>query len=481
MLQLNDQVFWLIFKYFDIQELMQMKLICKRFKHLIEGLKFKELIVKEENFINYWYHNNQPVRLKNTISHFNIIKLFSNPKFRETFQNLKSLKALLPVNFDLELFNLFPLEHLEFDSFIYLNRKKVLRLPNLKTCKILALSYVEMDTIRLESLYCANLSLLKIMHPQSIKYLEVENLKNNCDLKEFTNLKILNSNVILNENVILNSFENLEKIYVHSAYEGDSFVNDNMSINTVKKIFDDISRYDVRVFYQGIEIKRNFSLYFDKDSMAMIKNYYDQLDDNLSKFRFINYSKLIELFANQIPPCFFNKFINVTEINLCRLTCQSDIDQNQFFDFLSKCTKLSKLKLESPQFNQEFYDKLPDICCLLESFELTESNIEQLNYDFVLKLKIIKIFDINQRLDLKLIINLLKNPRKSVKFFRTSNVTERVSLIRRSNEAVMDFYFKRKKWLGIGINELIRLCEDLDSKNSNTRIFSTNKKQRVCF
>lgn len=237
------ELYPIIFKQINVLEIMQLRLVCKRFKYVIdEILKIKDLVIikfgsyidnkrwfylnqRQENllfskdlFIDSIYFNKILKKLTN-LNYLNTLKLFEiNGDF------LYDAEKLFPILFkNLKKFN--NLELLSIYSICRSNKNQIRFKLNHPNLKIISIDHLE-DNIKLK-IDCLNLKIvnfygffnsLEIMKKDTIKHLEFQPYYNFYDQKinlvQFKNLEFckLMTCFNINEVKLLNHLTNLKSI-----------------------------------------------------------------------------------------------------------------------------------------------------------------------------------------------------------------------------------------------------------------------------
>lgn len=225
-------------------------------------------------------------------------------------------------------------------------------------------------------------------------------------------------------------------------------------------------------------------------------NNYNLLGDYLNEDE-IDYSKLVKL-VDSTPDDFFIKFFNIHNV---QVNSAINDHQEHFIWFLTKLNFLDSLTLRDSMLNQSFYDQLsrsiPQLT-IIKVFDSTKSNIR---FDFVLKMKKLKIMEIDQnfsnpfdlaikcfkKLNGLFLFSFTNQYGKHIRIqkIRTeSNSSTRIGTRKRPNYDLKNFEFeiilsgrnmKRTK-SGFDFNTLVTLCGYLKDTNG---IMTRNKSKIV--
>ena len=111
-------------------------------------------------------------------------------------------------------------------------------------------------------------------------------------------------------------------------------------------------------------------------------------------------------------------------------------DQNHLIQFISKCDNLYELELKNTSVNQLFFNELASNCSLIK-LSIDEIEERAFDFNFVLKMFNLEIFQTNQELSLEKAIKIIKLKKLDFVTFRLSEMP--VS-IRRIKKDEYEFY-----------------------------------------
>lgn len=405
------------FNYLDLDEIKKLRLVCKKFKSIVDNLLRREdLVISGARVLssNRWSHDDK------LISHLNWIKDLDAPGFKSSNNLFKTIKHLyIETGFNYEtndnilrfqlsnfpsnlLKNINSFQHLETFEIIssnYLGETGELKinLPKLKVFNIglTKLRTIKLNTPKLVYLKTKRLALSKIqvMHPQTIKHLEIDDY--DSTVMTFKNLEYL----------YCYRFSTLEPelIVKLTKLKQIHFMEDRKLLPQFKKL--KLKKSDLNVYFYGMNVSRidppakisfSTSLY-DKDLMYLVDNC-DSLADKLPYFTELPYCKLENKKINGydfVQDDILKKFNRLTVLNV-----QSAVSNRGLLTSLLACCKnLQKLKLSySADLSAKFFNNIPDHQPNLEylSFEARKRSLK-LNLDTVFKLKRLLVLDINKR------------------------------------------------------------------------------------
>lgn len=381
-----------IFRRIGIDDLINCRLVCKKFKFVVEQKKVDELILTNEK--HDWFYS------KKTVNPYCVVPfgkvLFAGWIFKFE-QNLKRLRIEFKgANFALYFINsLLRLE--ELDIWFHLNHGLfTFVLPNLLVLRVLEASgddlYLPMTlafkTPKLEAIQCADLACLQIEDPLTVRYYQGQIYDE--EIEKFKNLEYLcldNADYI--DRNVLTTFSSLKELRLYWSCLGYDWncEDDADAMNVVADILKQklvLRRIDFRLYLQGVEI-RDKNLFIDNtylnDQDFQLQNYalFDQActfcDDPA-----VDYCALLKL-KSEIPGDFFTKFPHITKVK----AKESIADGDQLIWFLKNVgDQLSSLHLKNTTLSQAFYDQLPQLTNL-GTLKISEET--EINYKFALKMK----------------------------------------------------------------------------------------------
>lgn len=287
--KIPEELFLMIAKEVPFQELLHLKIVCKKWNYLINQIKPKELLIIKRGskistlFCNSkysWYHEFKPIDLKNVIL-CDHLEFLNNSTFINHLRNLESLKTEIDIN-DLEKLNLIPTlkvleienildERNELDNKVFFN----LNLRNLNLLKIF-ISYESKGRLRIDSpnlkiLYVYKLLNLEFVHPQSIKEIKIESrwcdyevgteIRTFKSLKCFTSLEVFKADIYYESvNVIEDTYKSLKRAHFYCDYYGFAVHGDedySVANDYISRMIKDRSKFGVpalKIYLNEFEI-----------------------------------------------------------------------------------------------------------------------------------------------------------------------------------------------------------------------------------
>lgn len=256
-----------IFRHLDLYDLLNCRLVNKKWKFFIDETKIDELILndKVEDYENYWFHTRKGLNYKNAI------KLDQLCALKAIFFKLEHSLKCLHINEmrrdyesidNFEFINSFSkLEQLDIAGLVtYLGDSFHLNLPNLKIFQINNIDYddegetfepIVLNTPKLEVLKCEQFDYIDVAYPHAIKNLQVKRYIRKCD--RFNNLEYFTCSTDLNRDV-LSIFRNLKELNLYSDFlnDYDAFKNTLLYINRQKQT---LRRDEFKIYLIGVQLK----------------------------------------------------------------------------------------------------------------------------------------------------------------------------------------------------------------------------------
>lgn len=424
-----------IFHHFSIPELVNCRLVSKKFKFAADQVRVRELAVVVDQYqslhsIPFKYHAYEPVTEQNLLCLLNP-RLFSSALQNEgILRRLAYFKLVGYVNwqqFDITALNaLANLKQLDFDCAIVINGPVQLVLASLEIlsfCQSISRRNMEgedqlqIDAPKLRVLACQRLDkqLIQIVHPQSIEKLEINTFTWN--LSSFVNLKSFQHNfgtTIRAEHLLSSLPEPLEELHIYLQdplrylYGLNMPTITNVHFSTIRSIISDLLQIRARlkrrmkIYLMGIEVIKSgrpevndFDEQFQSaDSLFSVhkflppQQHYKQLADApLPFYETIDYGDLSRLGYERIPDDFHRRFMNIQAI----IVQHCVLNPADFVDFLRQTKNLTKLSISNSALKPQIFESLPSICPLLS--ELTLSDRMRRDVSFIFGFRMLIAFE----------------------------------------------------------------------------------------
>lgn len=443
---LPDEILVMILKkYSYASELFVWRLVCKRFRNLIDDhVNLKELIIYPKLKRYFYcsprsgltkYVRKEPVDYRNFIQ----IERFEPPKessFQMLCSNLKYLNitiALCLTETVIETLNkLIKLEELIVKSVSNENVfKPKLSLPNLKVLSIKkSNSFDLIIESRIKKLYHGDSLRIELKYPDHLEYLETFTFPKQLML--FKNLRILKFDPSPREKLKFPSFlASLEEIHLRFREK----LNSDFIARVVDFLLNQkrtLNRENLKIYFANILMTRPFKDYKLKlkgyprrpftDLEAMVMRHYHYLADSLPDHSKIFYFRSLFAFNSKLhhsdldektslPADFFQKFTNIQFI---RANLSDFQFQKIFFAVLEKCKRLYGLEIEKNCLAESIIEKLPELCPQLRRFKVNDffyqnqvccyKPVLRLKYLYSLKLD----YSLNELEDLQIVPDLFR-------------------------------------------------------------------------
>lgn len=324
--------------------------------------------------------------------------------------------------------------------------------------------------------YIDNLNFIEIINPNTLVSLEI-----NCryllnDLKKYSNLEILKYLSLIDRwphsDIFLTLPESLTLLSFRIFHPNNA--------STIKELLDckkEMNRSQLKIYINGVHFK-------SVDDYDALTRYEKKLFETMNIFEmFLNDSYRLEdcsghkcidlsdkpdniIYELNRMPNFFVKFNNIQELIFNR-----KLEINSIINFLGNCPRLVKLKLINPYLNQEFYDRLPELCPLLMEFKLKEDLGNDINIDFVYRLKLLRSFHIPFEIPIDDFVILIFERLKSLNDFQYKKLN--LSIIKTNVDQYklthLTNFFLNPEWSYLSLKELNNLCNSLFVKKGKLR------------
>lgn len=407
-----------IFNNLDLDDLWNLRLVCRRFHHLIMSYNIYELAFLDIHTIcgvNNWFSTTISTRPENQLnnSKSSLLKHPSN-----NLRNLKYLrieKGTFDSFTELDLLNKFvKLQVLEIDKF-FLNSEVHLQLLDLKALSIIATlkgpGKLRLSTPNLHSLSVLytnkNLELIGneiiINDLLSIKYILLNNYEKN--ILKFSNIECLEVCICDFDIDCIPKFKKLKALKC-SHYCNESYGKLEHLFRTKKN--------DLELICVGVkidEIGKITEYKGKKTELEFQLNNYNKLVNDINFVWVMNYDDLVRLFPHYQLSDVLAKFNNIQSLQI-----NSKIENgSRLIQFITGCSNLCELSIKRSTLNQEFYDQFPVKKSLSLLIIENEKDL-RLNFKFIMRLPYLKI--LHTDLDVRLSKELNLNNFKRLKVFK---------------------------------------------------------------
>lgn len=467
MLNLPIEVLDHLFHLFPLNQILDLRKVCQKFKSTVDQMKFNEIsiFIGQNPFYETAYFTNKEIDLRCSLMtrSFDFLK---EDYFKMKFRSLKRLfifvSPLLRIPISLNDSNLDAYENLEQLElhFIY-SVTGCLKLRNL--------NYLYIDTISkcVFDLSCPNLIGLSldgdveanlICEHASIRCLEVPRV-----LENFLNLQQLSSLTIYKLDSLdlywLAELRHLKEFNIYS-------INQRETLDHLKATKDVLNLSDLKILFGGIDIDNNdlfnnlcsiFEYLFPGMNTIWSLNFlttrllrfYTRNSDHLRDLRFVEYLELEEI---DMPEVLISKLFNLKTLYIYN-ECVND---EKFRILIQNCRKIRYLLISSLQLDQSQYDLIPIYLNNLRSLEIKRCNAN--SFEFVKFCKNIEFFGCTVEFNLIELKNIILN----CKYLRTIKLKLELETFFIS---LINFHFKYldRIYQFNTLNDLIRHIDNCNS------------------
>lgn len=391
--ELPDLALLKVFSFFEVDELLLIRLVCKKWNLFFEQcLLSKSLFVYEHRYPSAirWPTTNRPIRSNEAL---NLMKVISNVKRR--FPAIQNVPWTAPMNGQNLMFRsiecLFvyrSANELFFLNQLYLLKQqlKVLHICNSpeRCAPYLDLPYLEIFKFvgkvdpwtliapNLQSLIYWQLDyqgFLPFTIPHTFKINFVETLHFDEKYLAFKSLKSLTClHIGAIPDTLLSELPHLKKLNLFPTEAGHRRIIENLKAKRSKLNRDDLrilvsghSNEDLPFMFKMAATLRYYEeVLFCRDQVAELVSNFDRLIEPIAWNIRIHYNlletSLFRLPGNYIMADFFVKFSNIKEILI-----DSGASQRLVLQFLTGCRTFELLRLNNCGFTQQFHDYLPKL------------------------------------------------------------------------------------------------------------------------
>lgn len=280
-------------------------------------------------------------------------------------------------------------------------------------------------------------------------------------IEQLKSLEILECNERLPNNV-LTTFENLKQLKYPTQKSGGYLLEFLFKKDLILSILNHkkrLRRTQLVILFYGVLLEDKRQLDFSNDhadNLDLTEFYlrnYARLSDCLADE--INYSSLISFLSRtsqQLPEDFQLKFGHIRNVTITNAVEHPD----ELLQFLAALRKPISLQTRNTNLDSTFYDQLAKLA-EVEELEILHGD-ESIDFNFLLKLDVLKKFSTDLTLSLELIEQLLSKFPEELHFIRC-NFKQKDTLIERENESfsLLDkFRYKKFVTLQALIDELAR-------------------------
>ena len=381
------ELYFLIFDYLDLKDVLKLRLLSKLTNEAVRHFKVDELIVNQRNLLydfrlrDNWYFTNRRIKL------FNWFNCLNSSFLRSASLNFENLRRLRVANVrttakisltDLNRLNRLVQLEIHYDKCLVDDKLclKDLEILVIKSSVAIRMQ-IECDRLRSLSFDYGTFEHVQLSHPERIQNF----LTNNYDksLSRFKRLIYYECNTATNLNAdILTELPELTELKINIHCSDDSATLRGL-IEQQKTL-----ERNLTIYYNGVRFNANqlaeYAEFQLRSRLAIQMANYTSLCECLPSEYSICYDSLIALFrsASQLPNGFHRRFNNLQLVEV-----KESVDPVEFARFISDCHNLYELILSKSNLSQSFYNNLNQISSLviLRIFEDDENF--RLDFGFV--------------------------------------------------------------------------------------------------
>lgn len=436
---LPPEILRLILGKLNLQERIKLRLVCRKWRAVIESLKVDQLSIVDLKFSsrqnwrsfelntgdyeNLLYYQDSPLipfgeLFTNLVWSFGKKKkklhslLFNprNPMFSRVKRLFVCLRAIDGFSFEEYINCQFEqLEELSCYSLSFFSQT-CLRLANLRALSMQAVQVseqkrIELDLPKLEQFTTfSKIQFFRFVHPQSL--LRLIAFEDHESILQFTNLQVLRCMRYRNEAAIFANLSQLKELHYENLNQID-FID----LDAIHRTKQNLGRSDLKMLVLGLDFKDYRRLNLSAKRIATAMNEF--IADNyanlaplliLSVFMNAHYNKLASSFDQRILSDFKLKFPNLRSLHVTSI--ESNV--HLFFRFLYDYPNLCRLQLreafDALTDYQTCYDLLPAYCRWLRELDISSalglrsgpwSPANTIEPSFLLKFKYLQNFTTN--------------------------------------------------------------------------------------
>lgn len=490
---LPNEVLVLIFSKFDLLEKLKLRLVCLRWKCIIENLRIIDLSIVDSKFnqTQKWpWAGLQKINYQNLIYHCNpswyqqVTSLFGAVRGTEEltgslwlaskhlmFSRLKSMfLSLYLINdfcFEKYINPHFPILE-QFSCFLLRpSRTTRLRLPNLKELSLIFLHLWHDTRIRLEvpNMYKfvtdSRLEMFEFVHPQSVTHLFLKN--DDESIVRLSNLEYFSCHQLLNESATFSGLAKLKEIYLYPFFQDerqhdrfDMMVEIDLlfssqeearqrfaAINRTKKR---LGRYELKMFVNDVDYQYRYETYPDLKTLSskeLIQSYVSgkMVPSVLSLHPHIFFDDLLDAFGDRSMPSDFKLFFS--NINEIKASLRTRENVNLFFELLDNYPDLYFLHLNSPfaglNNEQAIYDSLPFRCQVIQELSINwPDRRSTVDPSFILNFRYLR----NMNTNLRVKSNFVRSLFETLKYFRSLALEGTRKILKPKNRFIQQYLLR---------------------------------------
>ena len=431
---LPDDILPIIFRYLDIANLLNCRLVSVTWRYFIDKIKITNLVLTNLREMAYnkrfsWFLTNEQINYKNSYPNDELF-FYKAPLVKNMLDSLKCLnyckKFPYSDDYNIGYLNRFAstLEQLNVGTVELRSTTIQLNLPNLIIFSICRIDgrydcRLVVDAPKLRYVFCSDLiKQFVLVHHESVQHLEMNHYP--YDLASFINLELLQINrwpelATYKRSLVelVTSLPKLKELFINSRVTMTYKDDYNVGKDYLKELFGEIlnqRRHDLNIYLNGVLLKNSADIFTYKQQVNLEKwqiQNYQQLASNLSWFYsvdYLNYSNLIDS-IHKLPDDYFQRFMNIQMVKCSQLK-----DEEQFLAFLNKCKKLRELSISGSVLSRQFYNSLCTLNLIsLEIGNFSARNSTEIDFSFLFNLPLLGSFSTYHQLPVQLGMQLFES------------------------------------------------------------------------
>lgn len=490
------EIVWIsIFKNFDLLERLKLRLVCSKWRQIIESLSVQDLSIVDSRFygirlvgvgfeaVNYQslLHYSRPSssRMAGIFSRQKPLELANSLRFACTNSMFASLKCLFISVFSFPDFcfdrHINPyFGQLEELTCFYskLRGKNRLSLPRLKRLSFLYI-VIDIKPVQLELpnlfkfLTTASVLSFEFTYPQSITHLTVED--DHESVVQFVNLKYFGCLYYPNRaRIVLSKLAKLKEFHVYHYIA--------MPIPDVAAFYQtkqSLGRYEVKIIFFGILAYEDWLN--SKRCLNIRTNYAKlhapQLFCAPEKLNFDDLTAAFDFGQQELSADLEIKLPGIKSLTVSRSLTGDEVEW--FFRILLNYPNLLRLHLDSPLDEQRHYDLLPLYCKRIRTLRIQSNSENPVDLRFALEFH--KLLSL--KTNLKLRRQLIRSFFKQLNYFQIlkfHEMTRRLTITRHKRHKKTSIYTlempfgnKPRKFWGFNFNQMLELTDHFQFKSFN--------------
>lgn len=405
---LPPELHLMIFQLLSVQDTVRLRLVSKKWYHLLNCLKHQQLAILDVSDPEVDYYQFRPLKTVHTVECRDEYLLLTTP-IPALFRSVRKLSTHFYSERILSLtkfYNSFTeLEELTCYHQSYVGSTIILNLQHLNKLTIensYNSCYFDLRTPHLTHLVVSNFSSCDLYYPERLRQLEA-NLydQDRIDFGQLKNLQFLN---ITGDDwsIITNSFlitlANLKELH----FEADTFLNrDTLNSNF------NYRRDGLRLYLFGFDIDKNVEIREEEDfpngdekhvSNFIVRNY-EKTADTVYHRLGVDYNELI---ATGLKKNFFVKFPKLATVKLS----DKIEDEEALLHFLTK-TEPETFSMENSLLSQTILHRITRQCQQIRQLELKKLNLDVNcpEFDFVFEMENLEVIRAHQTISMTFLLN----------------------------------------------------------------------------